>query len=78
MAYEIRRGRLDERRRWNYTKLLTEKRVQIACPRCGRPISISSLDLVDDDGSIRTPLICPHSCDFRETNARLLGWDPDD
>lgn len=76
MAFEIRRGRLDERRRWNYTKMWTEKRVQISCPQCGRPISIFSLDLVDEKGSIRTPVICPHRCDFQETNVRLVGWDP--
>lgn len=77
MAFEIRRGQLDERRRWNYKKLWTGKRLQITCPNCGRLILLSTLDRVEDDGTIRTPLICTYeSCDFLETNARLVGWDP--
>lgn len=77
MAYEIIRGRLDECRRWNLEKTLRGFSLRISCPGCGRTITVHNIDLIDPDGTIRTPLACPfHPCKFMEDNVRLKTWDP--
>ena len=77
MAYEIMRGRLDEYRRWNIEKFGMRPSLKISCPGCGRTITIHNVELIDSDGTIRTPLVCPFNpCEFMEENVRLKSWDP--
>lgn len=77
MAYQIRRGRLDEYRRWNLQKTLVGFSLRISCPACGRTITVHNIDLIELDGGMRTTLVCPFDpCKFSESNVRLKGWDP--
>lgn len=77
MAYEIIRGRLDEYRRWNLQKISSKISARISCPSCGRTITMHNTDLIESDGTLRTPLVCPfRPCDFIEDNVRLKSWDP--
>lgn len=78
MAYQIRRGRLDEYRRWNYERRVTGHTVALSCPTCGQKLTIHNRELIEDNGQIRTSVGCPRpSCDFLESNVKLMGYDID-
>lgn len=80
MAYEIRRGRLDEYRRWNYEKRYGGEgyTVAIACARCGQKLTIHNRELIESNGQIRTSVGCPRpSCDWLESNVKLIGYAED-
>lgn len=77
MGYVVRKGRLDEKRRWNYAKPqpLSGPMIYVTCPRCGRYIRVG---FIDDDGTVRSALSCAHSdCEFMEHDVKLIGYNPD-